>query len=220
MKLEIVVFDRKMAIDAEKSGATQLNILMEPNQGGLSVCAKTVEEIVQAVSIPVYVNVRLMPTHYFEDKYMEYAISYIEEVKSYGVTGVIFGSLTPEDKINEKHLKAVLAASEGIEFVYNRAVDFTKNYKTTIKLLKKYGVKSIISSGGTDKAVKGIDNLIYAKDYIEDIIIGASVGLDNVEELYKATGIKQFHIGSDVWINEDKVDKKRTKQIRKLLEEI
>jgi copper homeostasis protein len=198
MKLEIVVFNKKMAKQAEKAGATQVDVLIEPNKGGLTPCLVTVEEIVSSVSIPVYVVVRHADTIHPNDIYVSHMIEYIKGVKELKVAGVVFGSLDQENNINKKQLNKLVRAASGMDKVFNRSIDETTNYLMSIKKLKKIGFTTILTAGNTKKAIDGIHALNDAKKIFPDILIGGGVGLDNAEKIIKSTGISSLHIGSDV----------------------
>jgi copper homeostasis protein CutC len=59
-------------------------------------------------------------------------------------------------------------------------------------------VKHILTSGGPNVAMEGLELIKFAKTLIDDVLIGAGINKDNAKDIIEATGINQLHIGTAV----------------------
>lgn len=122
-----------------------------------------------------------------------------------GADGIAFGCLDKNGEIAEgqvRELTALIKGHQG-EAVFHRAFDCVKSPYKAIEKLIEIGVSRILTSGGKEKAVDGVELLgELQKTYGEEIqlLAGGGVHAENAKELMERTGICQVHSSCRGWI--------------------
>lgn len=115
-----------------------------------------------------------------------------------GATGVVFGILTADGRVDVERTKLLVEAAEGMETTFHRAVDMAVDYEQAIEDIIATGCRRVLTSGSYDKAIDGIDNIrravAIANGRIE-IMAGSGVVADNAEQL-AATGVDALHFSA------------------------
>ena len=218
MKLEIIVFDKESALQAEKGGATQLELVTDLEHNGLTPDIETIKEVVSNVEIPVHVMLRPSDTFQHTDKEIKEMVKLIKEYKKLNVSGIVYGSLDEEKKVNIKQLKKIKkVCGDDIKLIFHRAADFARCPIEAWMTLQEQGVKHILTSGGPGKAIDNLDMINMAKKFVEDVLIGSGVSIDNASTIIKETQIKNLHVGSAVWSKPEVIDANKVKLLRKKL---
>lgn len=113
-----------------------------------------------------------------------------------GAQNIVFGALTPDNKIDTDALETVSIAAQGLPITFHMAFDEVTDQEKAIDQLVEFGVDKILTHGGpldqplnTDKLKSLID---YAKGKI-NIIIGGGVNAENFENLAQLTGTNYVH---------------------------
>lgn len=121
-----------------------------------------------------------------------------------GADGIAFGCLTKEQKIDEektKILTEIIKKYHG-EAVFHRAFDCTENPYEAAEKLIELGIDRILTSGGKEKAVEGMQLIADLQrkygDQIE-ILAGSGINASNAESLMKQTGVFQVHSSCKEW---------------------
>ena len=122
----------------------------------------------------------------------------IAHAREAGATGVVFGILTADGKVDVARTRALVEAAEGMETTFHRAVDMTANYEEAIGDIIATGCTRILTSGGYDKALDGIDHIRQAVAIANgriEIMAGSGVTSANAQQL-KATGVDALHFSA------------------------
>lgn len=197
-KLEVIVLNVIDSIVAEKAGADRLELVTDMEHGGLSPDVEVVRKVVSSVSIPVNVMVR------FEYDSFEYThqqflklLEYIEAVKSLGINGIVFGSLTNEGIVDEEQLEAIIEAAGSLDITFHRAIDeVDENYLTNFNLINGK-VTTVLSSGGTDnQLVDNLSNLNSVSGCTTRLLIGGGINANNYQLVIDSSVEADIHIGS------------------------
>lgn len=105
---------------------------------------------------------------------------------SIGIKGLVVGSLTEKNEIDEDTLTRMLTSISNIDFTFHRAFDDIPDWKKAMDLLIQLGFKRILTSGGQTNVDQGFERLKemiqYADNRIE-IMIGGGVNPDNIYKL-------------------------------------
>ncbi|GHG01906.1 copper homeostasis protein CutC [Thalassotalea marina] len=154
----------------------------------------------------------------------------IEVAAQLGVNGVVFGTLTRQNALDEVVLQALmpLCHSLNLHVTFHRAFDQLSNKATALAELVSYGVNRVLSNGtpwGADLgAVDGIStlkNIIRWADNAIELVVGGGVNPDNIQQLHhhligrsagKAARVS-FHANSGVMQN-DVVDGTKLHEMR------
>ena len=199
--LEICVDSVESAINAEKGGATRLELCSNLIIGGTTPTKSLFEEVKRNVNIPI--NVLIRP-RFGDFLYSEYEINMIkndiEMFKELGANAVVIGVLTKDGEIDIENMKKLMEEAEGMSVTFHRAFDVCKDSIKAFQQLKELGVKTILTSGQEDSCLRGKELL---KKLVEisngnnpEILVGAGLNADNAEEIAKYTGAKAFHLSA------------------------
>ena len=186
------------AVLAEKRGANRIELCSELINDGLTPSFEIMNKTISNLKIPVMVMIRPRAGNfvYSEDE-IAHMKSEIDLAKKAGASGIVFGLLTPENKIDIKNTQILADYASPLPVTFHKAIDEMENPVDGVtELLKIENIKRILTSGGLPTALEGqstIREMIkIAGDKI--IILVAGKVLDsNVEEIREITGAKEFH---------------------------
>ena len=122
----------------------------------------------------------------------------IKHARQAGATGVVFGILTAEGKVDIERTRLLVEASQGMDTTFHRAIDMTQDYLQAVEDVISTGCTRILTSGGYDKAVEGIDNIAQAVAIASgriEIMAGSSVVASNALQLAE-TGVDALHFSA------------------------
>ncbi|WP_061586939.1 copper homeostasis protein CutC [Streptococcus oralis] len=117
-----------------------------------------------------------------------------------GSQGVVFGTLTADNKLDKANLEKLIAASKGMEIVFHMAFDelSDEDQLEAIDWLSQVGVTRILTRAGVsgDSLEKRFAHyhriLEQAKGKIE-ILPGGGIDLDNRQTFIDQLGVTQLH---------------------------
>lgn len=201
--IEVIAINEDDIKIINKTKAARIELVWNLEVGGLSPMIQTITEALKLTNIPIHVMVR--PQYksfvYSENQFIE-IIVYIKKILKLDKKpkGIVFGSLTEDNKINEEQLRKVIAIKEDLELTFHRAFDMTPNYKESLEILKKYKVDTLLSSGTKSKAEEGIKELTYINNNKGKInlLIGSGINLENSKKIINKIGGNNLHIGTAV----------------------
>lgn len=200
--LEICVDSVESAINAQKGGATRLELCSNLIIGGTTPTKSLFEEVRKNVNIPINVLIRPRFGDFLYSKYeIEIIKNEIRMFREMGVDGIVVGILTKEGEIDLENMKSFISEAQNIPVTFHRAFDVCKNPVEAFDELKKIGVKAILTSGQEENCLKGkqlLKKLVELsnkdnKNKIE-IIVGAGLNILNIGEIKNFTGANNFHL--------------------------
>ena len=199
--LEICVDSVESAINAQKGGATRLELCSNLIIGGTTPTKSLFEEVRKNVNIPINVLIRPRFGDFLYSKSeIEIIKNEIRMFREMGADGIVVGILTKEGEIDLENMKSFISEAQNIPVTFHRAFDVCKNPLEAFYELKKIGVKAILTSGQEENCLKGkqlLKKLVERsnkdnKNKIE-IIVGAGLNILNVGEIKNFTGANNFH---------------------------
>lgn len=221
--LEIIAMTVEDAKVIEQCGADRIELVSALTEGGLTPSYALIESVVKSVNIPVNVMVRHHAKSFnYSNQEVDLMIRDIEIIKSLGANGVVFGLLDGKQNIEEKQLKRLLNACDGLDITFHKAIDET-NVLESITTLSKYPqITNVLTAGGLDHITKNSDMIkqMIAKSGHIKILLGGGLTLDNLNFLKTETGASDFHFGTAVRINKSpfgEIDKKELLTLVKLV---
>ncbi|MFS4466900.1 copper homeostasis protein CutC [Maribacter sp. 2210JD10-5] len=211
MIVEVCANSLESALNAEKGGADRIELCSELGVGGITPSHGLIQLVVERLSIPVHVLVRPRSGHFtYSEPEMEVLLKDIENCNNIGVSGIVTGVLNKDATINEQQMRTLVKAVKPLHFTFHRAFDWVPNPKAALAQLEDIGVDTILTSGQSSNAEKGITLLKELGNHSEKITImaGAGINATNVH-WFKELGMKAIHLsgtqfGNSISIN-DKV---------------
>lgn len=195
--LEIACFDITSAEIALQSVADRIEFCANAEAGGTTPNIDEFRYLRAKYSKPIYVMIRPKGGEfiYTDAEFAEMKQS-ILEFKTAGADGFVFGILNGNKRVDVAKNKELVTLAGQVPCTFHRAVDHTENLFEAVETIIETGFKCILTSGGENFAMAGIENLkTLVDDYSNqiDILIGGGVRSENIATLKEKTGGKLFH---------------------------
>lgn len=184
---------------AARLGVDRVELCASPAEGGVTPSLATIEQVARIPNLDLSVMIRPRGGDFlYSDLEFETMLSDIEHARKAGATGVVFGVLTPDGKVDVERTRQLVVAAKGMETTFHRAVDMTEDYAAAIEAVIATGCTRILTSGGYDKAIDGIGNITEAVRVSNgriEIMAGSGVVAANAAELAN-TGVDALHFSA------------------------
>ena len=159
----------------------------------------TIEQVAQIEGLDLSVMIRPRGGDFlYSDEEFYTMLRDIHYARIAGATGVVFGILTADGKVDVERTRALVEASKGMETTFHRAVDMTEDYASAVEAVIEAGCTRILTSGGYDKAIDGIENVRRAVEISRgriEIMAGSGVVAANAVAL-KGAGVDALHFSA------------------------
>lgn len=186
------------AILAEERGANRIELCSDLANDGLTPSFELMKKTISNLKIPVMTMVRPRAGNfvYSEEEIGEMKLE-IDLAKKAGASGIVFGLLTSDNKIDIKNTQILADYAVPLPVTFHKAIDELENpVDGVIELLKIENIKRILTSGGKPTAWEGqetIRKMIQAAGDKIIILVAGKVLDSNVEEIRKITGVRELH---------------------------
>ncbi|MBD5785233.1 copper homeostasis protein CutC [Cellulosimicrobium terreum] len=169
--LELAVQDPQGVRVAAAVGARRVELCVALGAtGGLTPSAGLVAAAVSAAaaSVPVdgaprpgvHVLVRHRPGGFvLAGDDLDVQVRDVRAVVEAGAAGVVVGALTPTGEVDAAAVRELVAAADGREVTFHRAVDVVADPLAALDLLAGLGVVRVLTSGGATRSIDGVDRL-------------------------------------------------------------
>ncbi|MDR2027223.1 MAG: copper homeostasis protein CutC, partial [Prevotellaceae bacterium] len=130
MKVEVCAGSVQSVIEAEKGGASRVELCGSLFEGGTTPSAATVELSCLSVKIPVYVMIRPRGGDFFYSD-IEFEIMKRDTVfaKKYGASGIVTGLLLPDGSVDEQRTEELVIMAKELDMgvTFHRAFDMSSD---------------------------------------------------------------------------------------------
>lgn len=218
--LEIACFNFESALIAEQSGADRIELCENYSAGGITPGIELIEKVKSQIRIPVHVMIRPRGGNFiYSNSEFDEMKKSIEQCKSFGMAGVVFGILDEKNLVNKNRCSELIALAKPMSATFHRAFDELKNSFTALEEIIECGFERILTSGQKKSAMEGaelISELIVKTKNRISIMPGGGVRSENILELKEKTNAKEFHSSA---INSGNLlaDKNEIQKIKTLL---
>lgn len=183
---------------AEQQGASRIELCADLSNDGLTPSPELMQKTFATLKIPVMVMIRPRAGNFvYTEEEINQMKTDIDWAKKAAAAGVVFGLLTPENKIDVENTQLLAEIAHPIPVTFHKAIDELENPVEGVEALKKIsGIKRILTSGGKPTAMKGLETLkkmLQTAGGNPIIMIAGKVTDKNVNELQQLTGAVEFH---------------------------
>ncbi|SFD13017.1 copper homeostasis protein CutC [Algibacter pectinivorans] len=146
---EACVEGLQQAINAEKQGANRIELCACLNLDGLTPKIRTIKAVKKACSIPIRVIIRPRGGNFIYSKTeLDIIKSEIQQCKSIGVEGVVFGLTTTTAELDISKIELLTELAFPMKVTIHKAIDTVKDpIEATKQLMKIKGVNTVLTSG-------------------------------------------------------------------------
>lgn len=192
--MEISVESVAGARVAAKAGAARVELCAGLSDGGLTPSAALIEAASAVIETHVLIRPRPGGFVHTRDE-LDLIVRDIELARDHGATGVVIGALTADGQVDEACAEFI-AAAEGLQTTFHRAIDVSADSRDAIERLVALGFTRVLTSGrrrsGLDGAPLIRDLVTQAGDRIEVMACGG-VRAANAAQVIAATGVRDLH---------------------------
>lgn len=196
MKLEICATSLESCINAEKSGADQIELCSELSIGGVTPSYGLLKSVLEAVSIPVNVLIRPRGGDFcYNISELCTMLGDIEMAKNLGAKGIVSGVLTKNNELDVENTRKLIDHAQPLNFTFHRAFDLVENSEKILEQLNDLGVDTLLTSGRKKSALDGLAFLTKLKNNLNNKMIimpGSGINSSNIR-VFKDAGFQICH---------------------------
>lgn len=199
IKTELCAYSVEACQIAARLGVNRVELCASPAEGGVTPSLATIERVSKIPNLDLSVMIRPRGGDflYSEDEFQTMLLD-IEYARKAGATGVVFGILTADGKVDVERTRQLVEAAGDMETTFHRAVDMTEDYAQAVEDIIVAGCKRILTSGSYDKAIDGIENIAKAVEISHgriEIMAGSGVVAKNAKQLMEV-GVDALHFSA------------------------
>ena len=192
MTTELCAYSVEACETARRAGVTRVELCASPYEGGTTPSAAAIRMARRIGGLQLSgqnIGAR-KPRRVLSSMYVSlfWALSF----------GVVFGVLTPDGRVDVQRTAALVAEAGPMQTTFHRAFDMACDLEEALEAAVAAGCRRILTSGGRNTAVEGIDTLralvAQAAGRIE-LMAGSGVNPSNVRQL-AATGVDAVHFSA------------------------
>jgi copper homeostasis protein len=197
MQLEVVVADAAEAREAERAGASRVELAADLERGGLTPAARIVESVARAVSIPVHVMLRPHEDGFsYNGADRQRVLDDAGGMRGLGAAAIVFGALDERGHVAVNFVRDVLKASR-LPMTFHRAFDATPSLSGAYAALAGIeGVERVLTSGGAATAWEGRTWLrdLCCGNTLPIVLAAGGVDEENLLDLIRYTSVREVHV--------------------------
>lgn len=183
---------------AEQRGASRIELCSDLANDGLTPSAAVIQKTCSSLRIPVMVMIRPRAGNFvYTEKEIIQMKTEISLAKQLGAAGVVFGLLTPENKIDEKNTRLLAEYAQPLQITFHKAIDELADPVEGAGILRTVPeITRILTSGGKPTALEGTETIREMIQVAGDkitILVAGKVLDSNVEKIQQLTGAEEFH---------------------------
>jgi len=198
MIVEVCANSLQSALNAEKGGASRVELCDNLYEGGTTPGPGTIRLARKNLHIGLHVLIRPRGGDFL---YSDSEFEVIKEdtlfCKDTGCDGVVIGFLNADGTVDAVKTAAVIALARPMSVTFHRAFDMTRDPFSSLAVLMELGVDRLLTSGQKNKAADGttlIAALIKRAHGKIIIMPGSGINENNIAEIRAATGAEEFHL--------------------------
>lgn len=202
MIFEICASSFESARNAELSGANRIELCSELGVGGITPSYGLIKKVMEELSIENCVLIRPRSGNFtYSEEEFDVMLRDIAFCRQLGCKGVVTGVLKSDNTIDQQRTSQLIEAAGDMDFIYHRAFDCVPEYEEALDILKRLGVKRILTSGGKKSAIEGL-SVLKRMNQIADgkltIMPGGGINPQSILQI-KNAGFKEVHFSATIF---------------------
>ena len=203
--LEVCVDSAEGLHSAIEGGADRIELCSALELGGLTP-SQALMALASKAPIPVYAMIRPHAGSFcFSAEDESLMAADIGNARNAGLAGVVLGASLPDGSLDVTLLERLVAEAKGLGTTLHRAFDLVPDAETALEQAIALGFERILTSGLSQTAEEGLDNLRQLAGKAGKrigIMPGSGVSADNVGRIIEATGATEVHASCRVSVEE------------------
>ena len=194
---EVCVESYKEAVSAVAAGATRIELCENLSCGGTTPSYGTIKKTVEKLQVPVMVMIRPRGGDFcYSTDEFEIMREDIRMCNLLGVTGVVFGVLKRDNRIDVERTAELVELADPMPVTFHKAIDDSPDLLKSVAQLKKIGISRILTSGGKATAVEGAETLRKMIEMAGEqlkIVVAGKVTWENFDEIRLLIPSDEYH---------------------------
>ena len=113
---------------------------------------------------------------------------------------MVIGILRADGTVDEERCSLLCELAGDMSKTFHRAFDMTSDYHRAYDTICRLGFNTVLSSGQAESALAGAEKLreLNKLGGSCSIMPGAGINSSNIEEIYRITGAKAYHMSAKI----------------------
>ena len=195
--LEVIAFTIESALIADRSGAHRIELCDNPGDGGTTASHAMIELARKKTIIQLFPIIRPRGGDFlYSDE--EFVIMQKDTLwcKQNGCDGVVIGMLKEDGTVDRKRTAKLVELDYPMSVTFHREFDRVLDPFQSLEDIIEIGCERILTSGKKPTAIEGsflLKQLVEQSDERIIIMPGSGVRANNILEIAKQTGAREFH---------------------------
>lgn len=195
--LEVCVDSVESAVNAQAGGADRLELCGDLAVGGVTPDPVLYERIREKVTIPIHV---LLRPRFGDFLYSEEEFEILRRQTRYyrqaGADALVIGCLTAEGCLDLERMKILKEEAKETSVTLHRAFDMCADLEQALEDARGLGVRRILTSGGRQSALEGMEMLARLQEQAGpvEIMAGAGICAETITIFRQHTKLTAFHM--------------------------
>lgn len=189
--------DVPSCLEAERGGASRIELCAALSEGGTTPSYGTVATALRCCRLPIIPIIRPRSGDFlYTETEIDVMLEDIRVLRRLGVAGFSLGALTPDGDLDEELCRRLIREAEGLPVTLHRAFDRTASLEASLELAVALGFACILTSGGTPSSLDSLDqirSLVEQADGRICIMAGSGITADNARHIVESTGVSAIH---------------------------
>lgn len=189
--------DLPSCLEAERGGASRIELCAALPEGGTTPSYGTVARAVQICRIPILPIIRPRAGDFlYTSDEAEVMIEDMRALRQLGVAGFSLGALTAEGELDEELCHRLIEEAQGLPVTLHRAFDRARDLEETLEVAIRLGFACILTSGGAPTAPEGVAQIRRLVDQADGrirIMAGSGITAQNAPQIVEETGVSAIH---------------------------
>ena len=199
VSVEVCAYSLFSCLAADRAGAQRVELCASPWEGGTTPSAGLVEQALKETSLEIHAMVRPRGGDFvYDETEKQTMLAEARSLIAQGVHGIVVGALKPNGDVDVAFLREFRKIAGDRELTCHRAIDVSRDPIQMMEELISLGFNRILTSGGKNKALDGLENIAVlvqaAKGRIQ-IMAGSGVNPVNCLDFVQI-GVNAVHLSA------------------------
>lgn len=199
VSVEVCAYSLFSCLAADRAGAQRVELCASPWEGGTTPSAGLVEQALKETSLEIHAMVRPRGGDFvYDETEKQTMLAEARSLIAQGVHGIVVGALKPNGDLDVAFMREFRKIAGDRELTCHRAIDVSRDPIQMMEELISLGFNRILTSGGKNKALDGLENIAElvraAKGRIQ-IMAGSGVNPVNCLDFVQI-GVNAVHLSA------------------------
>ncbi|MDE2392980.1 MAG: copper homeostasis protein CutC [Cytophagales bacterium] len=199
VSVEVCAYSLFSCLAADRAGAQRVELCASPWEGGTTPSAGLVEQALKETSLEIHAMVRPRGGDFvYDETEKQTMLAEARSLIAQGVHGIVVGALKPNGDVDVAFMREFRKIAGDRELTCHRAIDVSRDPIQVMEELISIGFNRILTSGGKNKALDGLENiaeLVQAAKGRIQIMAGSGVNPMNCLDFVQI-GVNAVHLSA------------------------